>query len=197
MANILHRYKLPHMSKQVLFIHGGGDNGYETDRTLMISLQTALGKDYAISYPELQSDGSASDFGWPQQIGKNISSMGNAVSIVAHSLGASMLLRYLSEHTVNTKIEGIFLLATPFWSGNEEWKAGLKLREDFAEKLPENMPAFFYHCHDDEEVSLSHLAVYKKKLKQATFCELPHGGHRFVNGVEVLAKDIQSLRNNA
>jgi len=32
------------MSKQVLFIQGGGDDGYEADKALVASLQTALGK---------------------------------------------------------------------------------------------------------------------------------------------------------
>ena len=41
------------MKKQVLFIQGGGDGGYEADTKLVASLQKALGKDYEISYPRI------------------------------------------------------------------------------------------------------------------------------------------------
>ncbi len=54
-----------------------------------------------------------------------------------------MLLKYLSENTVNRKIAGIFLLAAPLWSGAEAWKAGFKLKYDFADKLPVDVVLIF------------------------------------------------------
>lgn len=51
------------MSKKVLFIQGGGDDGYKADKALADSLQTALGKGYEVSYPELPSDDSLPDYG--------------------------------------------------------------------------------------------------------------------------------------
>jgi len=118
----------------VLFIQGGGDGGHEADAKLAASLQTSLGNEYEIKYPEIQPD-EPPDFGWTQQIGKKISEIKGDVILVGHSFGASMILKYLSENSVDKKIDGIFLIAAPFWSGNEEWKTALKLQDNFAEKL--------------------------------------------------------------
>jgi uncharacterized protein len=118
------------MNKHILFIQGGGEGGYEADKELVASLQKALEKGYEINYPEIESDESASDFGWPQQIGKKISEAKKDFILVGHSFGASMILKYLSENSASKKIAGIFLIATPFWNGNDDWVQGLKLQEN-------------------------------------------------------------------
>ena len=181
------------MNRQVVFIQGGGDDGYEADKVLVASLRKALGNGYDVHYPELDSDESASDFGWPQQIGRMISADSNESLLVGHSLGASMILKYLSENAVSKKIAGIFLLATPFWDGSEDWQKGLKLQKDFSDRLPPEIPIFFYHCLDDDVVHFSHLNQYKQTCAQGIFRELKQGGHLFNNDLSIVAKDIHSL----
>jgi len=46
---------------------------------------------------------------------------------------------------MNKKIKGISLISTPFWSDNEDWETGLKLQGNFADKLPNGVPVFFYN----------------------------------------------------
>ena len=183
------------MSTHILFIQGGGDGGYEADKALAASLQNALGKGYDINYPEIQSDESAPDYGWTRQIGGKISETNGDIILAGHSFGASMILKYLSENSVNKKIDGVFLVATPFWDGDEDWQKSLKLQEDFADKLPSGVSIFFYHCRDDEEIPFFHLERYKKKLTQATFREIKTGGHQLNNDLTIVAKDIRSLFN--
>lgn len=89
--------------KQVLFIQGGGNGGYEADRKLVKSLQAALGKEYDLNYPQMQTNEAAPDFEWPQQIGKEVSAITGIVILVAHSFGASMLLKYLSDNKIEKK----------------------------------------------------------------------------------------------
>jgi predicted alpha/beta hydrolase family esterase len=178
------------MKKHVLFIHGGGNNGYGIDTPMVESLRHALGDAYEVIYPKLQTDESVSDFGWPRQIGKKINEIKGDVILVGHSLGASFLLKYLSEAKVEKKIGGIFLLATPFWAGDEDWKQGLKLQDDFADKLPKKVPIFLYHNMDDEEVPIENLFSYAKILPQAILHKLAKGGHQFNNDLQFLAKDI-------
>jgi predicted alpha/beta hydrolase family esterase len=183
------------MNNHVLFIQGGGYGGYEADRKLFISLKTALGRAYDVKYPEIKPDESKPDFGWIEQIHKMISQVESQVIIVAHSFGASMILKYLSENPVSKNIHGVFLLAPPFWSGDEDWKKGLKLREDFAGRLPQ-VPMFFYRCEDDEEIPLSHLKSYQQKLPRASIREFKSGGHQFNNDMNFVAGDIKSLRHS-
>lgn len=180
------------MNKYVLFIQGGGGKeDFMADAKLVASLKEALGEAYTVHYP-LLNDESTPDFGRKKQIGTELSLIEGDVILVGHSLGASMLLKYLSESQCQ-KISGIFLISTPFWSGDEEWKQGLKLHEDFPDKLPDDIPIFLYHCRDDEVVPFEHLSLYTQKLPQATFCEIPNGGHQLDNDLSLVAKDIKAL----
>jgi predicted alpha/beta hydrolase family esterase len=182
------------MKKHLLFIQGGGgEEDYTADAKLVASLQEALGESYIVHYPLLPDDESEPDFGRKKQIAKELSSLEGEIILVAHSLGASMLLKYLSESQVQQKIAGIFLIATPFWSGEEDWKQELKLQENFAEKLPKDVPVFLYHCRDDEEAPFAHLSFYKQMLPHATVREMTTGGHQFNNDLSLVAKDIKSL----
>lgn len=183
------------MTKQVLFIQGGGNAGYAVDTILVKSLKQALGPDYDVRYPEIKPDETAPDFGWPSQIGEQIDKLEDGLVLVAHSVGASLLLKYLSENKVAKKIAGIFLLATPFWNGDEEWKRGLKLNSDFARHLPKNVPIYFYHNPDDEEVPFDNLNIYREKLPTAIFREKASNGHQFNNDLTLVAADIKRLLN--
>jgi predicted alpha/beta hydrolase family esterase len=181
------------INKQVLFIQGGGSKeDYETDKSLVDSLQQTLGEAYTIYYPRLPNE-SVPDLGRIKQIGHQISLIEGELIVVGHSLGASMLLKYVSETQVKKKTTALFLIATPFWNGDEDWKEGFKLAENFADKLSKAVPIFLYHSQDDDEVPFAHLALYRQKLPWATFRELPSGGHQLDNDLIIVANDIKSL----
>lgn len=181
------------MTKHVIFFHGGGgQQDYDADEKLAASLKLNLGATYLLHYPFLP-EGDAPDLGRREQIDREISASEDGVILVGHSFGASMLLAYLSENKIKKKISGIFLISTPFWSGDEDWVAAFRLRPDFAEALPRKIPIFFYHCRDDEEVPFDHLAIYKKELPWATYREIPVGGHQHNNDLTIIANDIKSI----
>jgi predicted alpha/beta hydrolase family esterase len=184
------------MQQQVLFIHGGGEDGYHADLVLMDSLLELLGEHYSIRYPQMPNDEHAADFGWLNKIGTEIISLSDAeqgVVVVGHSLGASMLLKFLSERTVSAKLSGAFLLAAPFWTGNQNWVQGLKLAKNFEKKLPKDVPFYFYQCKDDEEVSFGDLDKYRKRVTEAQFTELEKGGHQFQDQLSCIAHDIKAI----
>jgi serine hydrolase len=181
------------MSKSVLFIQGGGNGGYEADARLVASLQAALGEGYEVHYPQMLTEETLPDFGWLRQIDKEIVSIKGDVILAAHSLGASLLLKYLSENKIKKKILGVFLISTPFWSGNEDWKQGLKLHKDFAGQLPKDVPIFLYQSRDDEEVPFENLSLYSQKMTWAIVREIAKGGHQLDNDLTMVAKDIKSL----
>ncbi len=181
------------MKKQILFIQGGGGKkDHAADAKLVTSLRKALGETYTVHYPLLLNN-STPDLGRSKQIEKEISAIKGSVILVGHSLGASMLLKFLSENDIPQKIDGIFLMATPFWDGDEDWEKGFKLKTNFADKLSKATPTFFYHCLDDEEIPFNNLISYKQKLPWAAFREIANGGHQFNNDLTVVAGDIKSL----
>jgi uncharacterized protein len=181
------------MKKQVLFIHGGGVGGFEEDQKLATSLQKVLGAAYHVHYPRMPSDKTKPDFGWLQKIGSEVGASDGDLILVGHSLGASMLLKYLSENELRRNVAGLFLIATPFWSGDEDWVQGLKLTEDFAHTLPKDIPFFLYHCRDDEEVPFDTLAIYEQRLPHAVIRPIERGGHQLDNDLSAVAEDIKSL----
>lgn len=80
------------MKKQVLFIHGGGDDGYQADKALAASLQTALGSHYEVRYPKMFDGEDIEIFvpPWLQQIGGEIAAAEGDIILAGHSLGASI-----------------------------------------------------------------------------------------------------------
>jgi predicted alpha/beta hydrolase family esterase len=181
--------------KQVLFIHGGGEDGYGADSKLAESLRTALGAGYDVHYPKMPDDQeNLPDFGWGAQIDKELAAIHDPVILVGHSVGASILLKYLSENAITHPISGLFLIAAPFWGGDRKWQyESLTLREQFADRLPKGVPIFLYQCRDDEEDNITHLTLYARKIPWATVHELASGGHQLGNDLTPVARDIQGL----
>jgi uncharacterized protein len=179
------------MTSQILFIHGAGEGAYKEDQPLVDSLKDALGAEYRVAYPQMPDAGSPNYPSWKAQLGKELADV--ELILVGHSLGASVLLKYLSEEKPHAPLIGLFLLAAPYW-GAPDWQVDeFTLKEKFAALLPKNLPIYFYHNRDDEIVLFEHLACYKAQLPQATAREYDTGGHQFENSVSEAAQDIKSL----
>ncbi|MEY8758945.1 alpha/beta hydrolase [Chryseobacterium tongliaoense] len=181
--------------KQILFIHGGGDDGYGSDSKMLPSLEQALGADFKIHYPKMpEVETNALATLWLEQIDIEVSGFYADLILVGHSLGASMLLKYLSEFKIPGYIKGVFLIAPPFWNGTQDWIQPLKLKDNFAEKLPKDLPVFFYQTRDDTIVPYEQFARYKIEVPRATFREIPSGGHQFNNDLSIVAMDIIAMK---
>ena len=87
--------------------------------------------------------------------------------LVGHSVGAHVLLKYLSEEEVEKPVAGLFLVAAPY-AGTGGWELEEDaLPEDFASKLPRVLTKFLYHGRDDEVAPFGHLALYEANLPRA------------------------------
>lgn len=181
------------MRIQVLFVHGGGQGAYEEDRKLAVSLQDVLGDAYDVRSPKMPDEDSPVYEAWKARIARELAALDREVILVGHSLGASVLLKYLSEVKAEKPVAGLFLIASPYWEA-EDWEVEeYALREDFASKLPKDLPVFFYHSRDDEVVPFAHLALYAEKLPQATIHEFDGRGHQFDDDLYEVARDIKRL----
>jgi len=181
------------VKRHVLFIHGGGERVREADKKLAASLRDALGATYDVRYPEMPDADRPEYEIWKGQIAKERAALDGRVIFVGHSLGAAVLLKYLSEEEVEKPVAGLFLVAAPYW-GAEEWEVGeYILRENFASRLPEKLPMFLYHSRDDEVVPFAHLALYEAKLPQATVRAFDGRGHQFGDDLSEVARDIREV----
>lgn len=181
------------MPKQILFVQGGGEGAYAEDETLVTALQDELGAKYRVCYPAMPGESQPRYEEWKDMITEEIETLNGEIILVGHSLGGSLLLKILSEETVPTALAGLFLLAPPYW-GVEDWQVGeYQLRDDFAKKLPDDVPIFFYHSRDDEWVPFEHQALYAEALPQATVHQFSGRGHHFDNDLFEVARDIEQL----
>lgn len=181
----------------VLFVHGGGEGAHEEDERLAESLRYALGAGYEVRSPKMPNEGAPEYGAWRDRISEELADMDGEAVLVGHSLGASVVLKYLSEEGPPRPISGVFLVATPFWDA-EDWKVDeYALREDFASKLPEGVPTFFYHGRGDEVVPFEHLALYAERLPRAFFREFENLGHQFDDDLSEVARDIDGLRRGS
>ena len=179
------------MKKPVLFIHGAGEGAFEEDGLLVASLQNALGLAYDVHYPKMPEEESATYADWKTLIEQELAALGDEVILVGHSVGGSVLLKYLSELKRDKSIPSLFLLATPYWGADEFWKwEEARLPEDVAAKLASIPRIILYHSRDDNTVPFAHLALYAAKLPQAIIREFDGRGHQFGNDLSEVAEDI-------
>jgi predicted alpha/beta hydrolase family esterase len=181
------------VKKHLLFVHGGGEGAYEGDSKMAASLQDELGDAYDVRCPRMPSEDSPEYEAWKARISKELIGMDGGAILFGHSLGASILLKYLSEEEAARPVAGTFLIASPYW-GAEDWEVGeFTPSADFASTLPEGMPMFFYHSRDDEVVPFAHLALYKETFPQATVREFDGRGHQFGDNLSEVARDVERL----
>jgi len=184
------------MKRPLLFVHGAGEGAYEEDSKMVASLRDALGSGYEARYPKMPDADSPKYAAWSERIASELAELDGEVVLVGHSLGASILLKHISEEMTVIPVAGMFLLATPYW-GVEDWEVGeYILQKDFAAKLPGDLPIFFYHSRDDEWVPFAHLELYAKKLPHATFREFDGRGHQFDGDLSEVAHDIERLERS-
>ena len=179
------------MRKYVLFIHGAGDGAYEEDGLLVASLQNALGSDYEVRYPRMVNEDSPEYADWKAQIASELAALDGEVFLVGHSVGGSVLLKYLSDERVERSIAGLFVIAAPHWGEDEFWRWDeVQLPPDVAAKLANIRRIFLYHSRDDEIVPFAHLALHAANLPHATIREVDGRGHQFRNDLADVAEDM-------
>ena len=181
------------MKKQVLFIQGAGEGAYEEDGKLVKSLRDVLGTEYNVRYPKMPEEEDQGYEAWKGQISKELAALDGEVILVGHSVGCSMLLKYLSEENVKNAIAGIFLIAAPYW-GIGGWQMDeFTLDEGCASETLKGVPVFFYHSREDDIVPFAHLAMHTEKFPQATIREFDGRGHQLNNDLADVAADIKGL----
>src|SRR5215211_804238 len=99
----------------VLFIQGAGAGAYAEDRLLADSLQRELGTDYEVQCPQMPDEENAAYPAWKAEIEARLAAMTGPVALVGHSIGASVLLKYLCDQRPPRQVKGLFLIATPYW----------------------------------------------------------------------------------
>ena len=178
----------------MLFVQGGGSMWAPDGSGVLVRyLEKSLGNDFDVVAPEMPDAETDPHYvPWRARIDAELHAMDGSVVLVGHSLGGSVLLKYLTEGPPPRPISGLFLLSTPWW-GPDGWAYDeYAVPSDFASRLPD-VPTFLFHSRDDPEVPFTHMALYESRLPNATSRPIDGTNHSFTNGLPELVSDIRQV----
>ncbi|GAK01132.1 alpha/beta hydrolase [Geomicrobium sp. JCM 19055] len=183
------------MTKQVLFIHSAGpQNAHEGSDALKGSLVQQLGNDYEWMAPPMPFPEDPKYAQWKAVLDESFASMHDGVVLIGHSLGGSVLLKYLSEEKCHVSISALCLIASPFW-GVADWRReDFVLCEDFGTRLPTIPHMYFYQSKDDDQVPDTHMVYYAEKIRSLNPRLLSGKDHLFQDGLPELVTDLKQLQ---
>ena len=177
----------------VLFIQGAGEGAHAVDAKLATGLAKALGSTYDVRYPPLPNENQPDDNAWKSAIAAEVTSLGDKGIVVAHSAGATALIRTLADRRIGERLAGIFLIAAPF-CGPGGWRIdGCDVPEDVSDRLPAKVPLFLYHGREDDTVPFAHVELYAQLLRSATIRRLAGRDHQLNGDLSEVVEDILRL----
>lgn len=181
------------MRVHILVIQGAGEGAYAWDMPLIDALRMQLGEGYEVHFPRMPREENPNYQDWAHEMEHVLASLHGPVILLGHSLGGSIILKYLSEHDIGSKFLALLLVSVPFW-GEPEWEAEeFQLDPRFAASLKSVKRMFFYHSKDDPVVPFQHLSVYRKHLPAAFVRTFDGAGHEMIGAVPKMVEDIRSI----
>lgn len=179
----------------VLFIHSADAQGAgEGSSPLVAALRKELGPDYAMDAPLMPSPEAPAAAAWEIALADHLSRQSTPFTLVGHSLGGSLILKYLAGHDRPRGLLGVVSIAAPFW-GMPDWEIEeWALPPGFEKRLSSLDNVIVYHSEDDDGVSVSHADRYGEALPKAVVKKVNGRGHLFADGnVADIAGDIRRL----
>lgn len=187
------RTKYP-MKKEIFFVHGAGpQNHLQGSNNFVAHLSRSLGSGYRLHHPAMPEPENPRYMSWKMALQSNLPVGGNKAALIGHSLGGSVIVKYLTEGLCQMPIAGLFLVGAPYW-GTRGWSVDeFMFERGFPSKFPEIDKIFIYHSRLDKWVPYSHAQFYARALPHSVFRSITGSDHEFNEGLPVLVNDIQNL----
>lgn len=182
------------MTRQVLFIQGGGTGVHDDwDSKLVASLTRELGQGYDIRYPRMPNEDDPRYSKWKTALEQEIAGLDDAAVLVGHSLGGTILINALAEHTPRQQIAGVFLISAPF-VGPGGWPSeDIRPKRDLGARLPVATPIYLYHGSKDDTAPCAHVDLYKQAISHAQVRKLEGRDHQLNDDLSEVAADISLI----
>lgn len=182
------------MASQILFIQGAGDGTHDAwDDKLVASLETELGRQYAVRYPRMPNEADPRYPIWKAELFRQFDELDDDAILVGHSVGGTFLIHALAEHRPKRKWGAVFLIAPPFL-GDGGWPVDeTDPVTNLTEELDADVPVFLYHGTADDEVPLGHMELYAQAIAHATTRVLADRDHQLNNDLSDIARDIRGV----
>lgn len=182
------------MKKEIFFVHSAGpQNDHEGSNNFVLKLAKSLGNDFLLHSPPMPTPENPRYIAWKMALQSSLPVGGNKAALIGHSLGGSVIVKYLSEGLCQLPIAGLFLVGAPYW-GARGWAVDeFMFQRDFQSRLPAIDKIFVYHSRNDRFVPYSHAQLYTKTLPQSAMRTIDGDDHEFRDGLPVLVEDIKHL----
>jgi len=183
------------MTKQILFIQGGGANVHDTwDDKLVASLESELGQGYDVRYPRMPEESDPRFESWRTALDLEIAGLDAGGALVGHSVGATVLIHTVAEKPVLLKhIVSVHLIAPPF-IGPGGWPSDdIAAKPDLGARLPEDCAVFLYQGDTDAIVPPAHVELWARALPQAKVRVWAGRDHQLNNDLSEVARDIERV----
>ena len=182
------------MTKQILFIQGGGAGTHDDwDSKLVASLTRELGQGYDIRYPRMPHEADPSFPAWKTALEREIAALDDAAVLIGHSVGGTILINALVEHAPERKLAGVFLISAPF-VGPGGWPSeDIEPKRDLGARLPQATPIYLYHGSDDDIAPCTHVDLYKQAIPHSRVRKLEGRDHQLNDDLSEVAADIRNV----
>lgn len=181
------------MAQQVLFIHSAGPQGAQEGSTGLVQyLENELGADFQVIAPRMPDPEDPKYAKWKKTLNEEIAGLDDGAILVGHSLGGSVLLKFLSEVELGKKFAKLITIAAPFWGIDGEWQsADFTFTENFVSRSSLLPQVVLLHSIGDDIVPFKHMEKYMENLPGATVRQLAGNDHIFQDGLPELAEEIR------
>jgi predicted alpha/beta hydrolase family esterase len=170
------------MTNSVLFIHSAGDqSGAEGSGPLVAALRAGLPAGTRFAAPIMPRPNEPDAAAWAAALGGHLRQQQGPLVLVGHSLGGSVLLRYLADHGIPAGLAGVVAIAAPFWEASG-WEQEWALPPGFEAQLAGLPRTALYHSRDDDVAPVSHVDRYAEALPKALVRKVDGRGHLFSDG---------------
>jgi predicted alpha/beta hydrolase family esterase len=182
------------MKKQVIFIHGGQTynsydqylsdlktfvvDPYTLKKKWRMTLGETLGGEYEVLVPEMPNKMNAKYREWEIWFEKYAPFLRNGVILIGHSLGASFLLRYLSQKDLPVELGGLYLIAAPFFTESTEEGGDFCFVEAQLPSIAQKVEKMvLIQSKDDKVVPFSHFERLTEVFPKAEHMIFDDRGH--------------------
>ena len=122
---------------------------------------------------------------WRDRIDAELEAIDEAVILVGHSFGGSVLLKHLAGLVPEAHPGPVSRLRAQL--GPDGWAYDeFAVSDDVGSRLPASK-IFLYHSRDDPEVPFAHLGYYQQRLPTATARPIDGPGTSFLKGFRPLS----------
>lgn len=149
--------KIENKPYSIFFAHSGGGQSVpgEGSYDLVAYLRRELSFDFEVHFPLIEDTEAPTYDMWQKMLSVELKAIEQPIILIGHSLGGSMLLKYLSEETPNIEIAAIFLIGTPLCASSGWNIVDYILKDNFETELRAISKKAFTNVHFQSQRSES------------------------------------------